>query len=162
LWDDQGAYHKSSIGSRGSGSRGSPFHLIYKEIRMSIHTTLGLDTHREGSAGSGAGSSLSNKEIQHTYRGGTQYEVIHTALAALRSSTVAFAGLIAVTSKVLGFFVQIDSHGSESRIPMSTSNFGCGHASRRPLSNLPLVTAQLNWPERPKKAKIFVGNVEIS
>jgi hypothetical protein len=30
------------------------------------------------------------------------------------------------------------------------------------LSNLPLVTAQLKWPERRKKAKILVGNVEIS
>jgi hypothetical protein len=45
---------------------------------------------------------------------------------------------------------------------MSTSNFGCGHASRRPLSNLPLVTARLKWPERRKKGKKLIGNVEIS
>jgi hypothetical protein len=61
-------------------------------------------------------------------------------------------------SAILGFFVQIDSHGP--RIPM-TLNFGCGHASRRPLSNLRLVTARLKWPERRKKANFFVGNVEI-
>jgi hypothetical protein len=36
------------------------------------------------------------------------------------------------------------------------------HASQRPLSNLLLVTARLKWPERCKKAKIFVAIVEIS
>jgi hypothetical protein len=39
----------------------------------------------------------------------------------------------APVSTILGFFIQIDSH--TSRTPLSRTNFGCGHASRRGLSN---------------------------
>jgi hypothetical protein len=60
---------------------------------------------------------------------------------------------------ILYFSIQIDSHASCS--PLSISKFGRGHASRRPLSNLPGVTRCPKPPEKCKKVKFFPPQSEF-
>jgi hypothetical protein len=61
--------------------------------------------------------------------------------------------------QILDFSLQFDSHGS--RTPLSITNFGRGHASFGPLSNLEAVTQAWKLPENCKKDEIFHENVEI-
>jgi hypothetical protein len=57
--------------------------------------------------------------------------------------------VLLVNIMILYFFLQIGSHAS--RTPLSITNFGRGHASLGPLSNLQVVTQAPNCLEKEKK-----------
>jgi hypothetical protein len=66
------------------------------------------------------------------------------------------------TNLILNNFIQINSHASHT--PLSITNFGRGHASLGPLSNLQVVTQALNClknEKKGKKDKNFGSNAEI-